>query len=147
MNKGIELLYFICKKMGIYLNHKLTSLGVEVVQVVHHELVAGHQFRTIEVVLDVPADGPVLLPLLDDVVEEGHAEQEVGPGGMVGVVNGVLLDVGVGPLQAGPQALGGLVGELVRDLEQTDGEVLVEVRGEPELKVPVHLVGVDHGDD
>ena len=33
-------------------------------------------------------DGPELLPLLDDVVEEVHGAQEIAPGGMVGVVCG-----------------------------------------------------------
>ena len=55
---------------------------------VHDELAARHEVRPVEVVRHVPADGPELLPLLDDVVEEGHGVQEVGPGGVVGVVDG-----------------------------------------------------------
>ena len=60
---------------------------------VHHELVAGGEVCPVELIRDVPADGPVLPPLLHDGVEESHGVEEGGPGLVAGVVQVVLGDV------------------------------------------------------
>ena len=81
---------------------------------------------------------------LHDSVEESYRVEKARPARMVGVVEGVLGDVCVGPLQAGPDPLGRLVGELERHLEETDGKVLVDLRGQPQPEVGVDLLHVDH---
>ena len=43
-------------------------------------------------------------------MQEGHGEEDGVPGWLVGVVQDVLADVSVGPLQAGSDTLGRLVG-------------------------------------
>ena len=107
---------------------------------VHHELVAGGEVGPVELVGDVPADGSVLPPLLDDGVEEGHGVQHGRPGGVVGVVQVVLGDVGVGSLHTGSNTLRGLVGELQGHLQQPDGEVVVDLRGEPQSEVGINIL-------
>ena len=87
---------------------------------VHHELVAGGEVRPVELVRNVPAQRPELPPLLDDGVEEGHGVEEGGPGLVAGVVQVVLADVRVEPLEARPDALGRLVGVL---RQQRNGEL------------------------
>ena len=123
----------------------ITSLGVQVVQVVHHELVAGREVSPVELVGDVPADGTVLPPLLHDGVEEGHGVQHGRPGGVVGVVQVVLGDVSVGSLHTRSDPLRWLVGELQGHLQQADGELLVDLRGDPQPEGGVDVVGVQHG--
>ena len=63
---------------------------------------------------------------------------------MVGVIEGVLGDVGVGPFQAGSDPLGRFVGELEGHLKESDGEVLVNLRGQSQPEVGVDLLHVDH---
>ena len=76
------------------------------------ELGARLEVRAVELVGDVPAEGPELPPLLHDGVEEGHGVEEGGPGLVAGVVQVVLGDVRVKSLQTRPDTLGWLVGVL-----------------------------------
>ena len=94
----------------------ITSLRVQVVQVVHHELNAGIEVCPVELVRNVPAERPKLPPLLERGVQEGHGEQDGVPGRLVGVVQDVLADVSVGPLQTGSDTLGRLVGVLLPNI-------------------------------
>lgn len=74
-------------------------------------------------------------------MQEGDGEEEHGPGGVVGVVQGVLRHVGVGALQAGPDALRWLVRELDGHLQEADGEPGVNLRRQPDAEVGVDLRG------
>ena len=85
---------------------------VQVVKVVDDELGARLEVRAVELVGDVPAEGPELPPLLHDGVEESHGVEEGGPGLVAGVVQVVLGDVRVKSLQTRPDPLGRLVGVL-----------------------------------
>ena len=53
-------------------------------------------------------------------------------------------DVGVGSFQAGSDPLGRFVGELEGHLKESDGEVLVDLSGQPQPEVGVDLLHVDH---
>ena len=83
---------------------------------VHHELDARVEICPVELVRDVPAERPELPPLLQGGVQEGHCEEDSVPGGLVGVVQDVLADVSVGPLQTGSDTLGRLVGVLLPNI-------------------------------
>ena len=79
---------------------------------VDDELSARLEVRAVELVGNVPAEGPELPPLLHDGVEEGHGVEEGGPGLVAGVVQVVLGDVRVKSLQTRPDPLRRLVGVL-----------------------------------
>ena len=110
---------------------------------VHDKLSAGIEVSPVKLVRNIPAERAKLAPLLHHCVEKGNGVEHGRPGRVVGVVQGVLRDVAVGPLEAGPDALGRFVGEFERHLQQPDGKVLVDLGGQPEPKVGVHLVGVE----
>ena len=91
-------------------------LEVHVVQVVLHKLDAGVVVSRVELVGDVPAQGTELASLLHHRVHETHSVQHGLPLWQVGVVQEVLGDVRVRPLQPGLHALGRLIRELDGDL-------------------------------
>ena len=80
---------------------------------------------------------------LNDSVQEGDRVKEERPRRVVGVVQSILSDVGVRPLQAGPDALRRLVGELDGHLQQPDGEVLVDLGRHPQPEVLVDFLSID----
>ena len=57
---------------------------------VHNELAAGSEVRPVELIRHIPTNSAKLLSLLHDVMKEGHAVQEIRPGRMVRVIQGVL---------------------------------------------------------
>jgi hypothetical protein len=54
---------------------------------------------------------------LNNGVQEGHGVQEHRPAGVIGVIEGVLRDIRVRPLQAGPNTLGWFIREFKRHLK------------------------------
>ena len=92
---------------------------------VHHELNARVEICPVELVRNVPAESPELPPLLEGGVQEGHGEEDGVPGRLVGVVQDVLADVRVGPLQTGPDALRGLVGVFLANILSLNHYVII----------------------
>ena len=90
---------------------------VHVVEVILHKLHAGIVVSGVELVGDVPAQGAELAALLHHRVQEADAVQHGLPLRQVGVVQKVLRDAGIRPLQPRLHPLGRLVGELDGDLQ------------------------------
>ena len=89
---------------------------------VHDKLCAGCEVRSVEFIRDVPSKGSKLATLLEHRVQEGDRIEHGGPGKVVGVVQGVLGDVRVRPLQARSDPLRWFVCVLQCHLEQPDWE-------------------------
>ena len=77
-----------------------------------HKLDAGSEVGLVEFVGDVPAQGPKLPPLLHSGVQEGHCIECGPPLGQVRVVQLLLRDASIRPLQACFHTLWWLVCEL-----------------------------------
>ena len=82
---------------------------------------------------------------LNDSVQEGDRVEEERPRRVVGVVQSVLSDIGVCPLQACPDPLWRFVGELNGHLQQPDRELLVYLGRHPQPEVLVDFLCVDDG--
>ena len=110
---------------------------------------ADAQVGRVELVLDVPTNGPVLAPLLDDGVEEAQPVDELLEGPRVlaaAVVEKLHVVDRVGQERAeqvGAQPLRGLVGHLDAVLQDGHGELVRGPRGEPQPKLGRGRVGVD----
>ena len=89
---------------------------------VHDKLCAGCEVGSVEFIRNVPAEGPKLAAFLEHRVQEGNRIEHCGPGKVVGVVQGVLGDVRIRPLQARSDPLRWLVCVLQCHLEQPDWE-------------------------
>ena len=111
---------------------KLTSFWIDVIQMVHDELRAGCEVRSVELIRDVPAERPKLAALLQHGVQEGDRIEHGGPGKVVGVVQGVLGDVRVRPLQARSDPLRWFVCVLQSHLEQPNWESRVDLCCHPQ---------------
>eukprot|EP00964_Phaeocystis_antarctica_P055484 scaffold32640_cov63-Phaeocystis_antarctica.AAC.2 len=110
---------------------------------------ADAQVGRVELVLDVPTNGPVLAPLLDDGVEEAQPVDELLEGPRV-LAAAVVEKVHVvdrvgeeGAEQVGAQPLGRLVGHLDAVLQDGHGELVRGPRGEPQPELGRGRVGVD----
>ena len=110
----------------------LASFWIDVIKMVHDELCAGCEVRSVELIRDVPAERPKLAALLQHGVQEGDRIEHGGPGEVVGVVQGVLGDVRVRPLQARSDPLRRFVCVLQSHLEESDWETLVNLRCHPQ---------------
>lgn len=83
-------------------------------------------------------------------MEEANCEDHGTPVGAVHLLEELLGDQGgEGFVQAGFEALGGLVGHLDDFLEETQGETVVGLAGDPQTEVLVglHALAVDEPDD
>ena len=80
---------------------------------------------------------------LNDCVQKCDGIEQHRPGVMIGVIQSVLANFCVGPLQASPDALGRLVGELDGHLQQTDGEAGIDFGRQPETEIGVNFLCVD----
>ena len=87
-------------------------LGVHIIEVILHKLYTGGEISLVELIGDIPAEGPELPSLLHGGVQEGHRVQDRLPLWQVGVVKLLLSDPSVCPLHTGLNALRWLVGEL-----------------------------------
>ena len=111
---------------------RLASFWINVIKVVHDELSAGCEVSSVELIGNIPAQRTELATFLEDGVQEGNSVEHGGPGKVVGVVQRVLGDVSVRPLQAGSDPLGWLVRVLQSHLQQTDRESLVNLCCHPQ---------------
>ena len=110
----------------------LASFRINVIEMVHDELGAGCEVCSVEFIRDVPTKGPKLAAFLEHRVQEGNGIEHCGPGKVVGVVQGVLGDVRIRPLQARSDPLRWLVCVLQSHLEESDWETLVNLRCHPQ---------------
>ena len=121
----------LCQGALVYKNF-LTSFWINVIEVVHDELSAGCEVSSVELIGNIPAKRTKLATFLEDGVQECNSVEHGGPGKVVGVVQRVLGDVSVRPLQAGSDPLGWLVRVLQSHLQQTDRESLVDLCCHPQ---------------
>ena len=80
------------------------------------ELYAGCEVSLVELVGDIPPQGAELASLLHGGVKEGHGKEQGLPLRHGAVVQLLLSEAHIGPLQPSPHPLGGLVGELDGEL-------------------------------
>mmetsp|Transcript_14309 Transcript_14309/g.34769 ORF Transcript_14309/g.34769 Transcript_14309/m.34769 type:complete len:690 (-) Transcript_14309:4721-6790(-) len=117
-------------------------LGVHLHEVVLQKLHACTEVRLVELVADVPAQGPELAALLDDGVHVTHHKEHLAPLVARHRIQHVLAHPGVRVAQACAHPHGGLVGELDGHLKQADGEQRVRLCGDPQPEVLVQLFGL-----
>ena len=110
-----------CKIIAFYRN-KLASFRINVIKMVHDKLCAGCEVGSVELIGDVPPEGSKLAAFLKHRVQEGDRIEHGGPGKVVGVVQCVLGDVRVRPLQARSDPLRRFICVLQCHLEQSDWE-------------------------
>ena len=110
---------------------------IEVIEYIHDILRAGVEVSLVVFVGDVPAEWSKLASLLDRGVQEGHCVEHWLPLREIGVVDGLLARVGVGPLDAGTHALRRLKGVLDGGLQEVDGVLVVHFSGQPQPEAVV----------
>ena len=110
-----------------------------------HKLDSGSKVSLVELIWDIPANGPKLSAFLDSCVEECHTIQHGLPLIHVGDVQLILRDKAVCPLKARLDTLWGLSCELDGRLEEVDGELGVWLSGDPAAEAMVD--GLSGGDD
>ena len=99
---------------------------------VHDKLCAGCEVGSVELVRNVPSEWSKLAAFLKHRVQEGDSIEHGGPGKVVGVVQGVLGDVRIGPLQARSDPLRRLICVLQCHLEQPDWKSRVNLCCHPQ---------------
>lgn len=121
-----------------------TFLRIHIVEMILYELNAGSEVSLIELVGNIPTQRTELPPLLHHCVQEGDGVQQRRPLRLTRVVQEVLADALVRPLQAGSDPLRRLVGELDGHLQETDGELLVHLRRQPQPEGVLDGIRVQH---
>mmetsp|Transcript_25027 Transcript_25027/g.54625 ORF Transcript_25027/g.54625 Transcript_25027/m.54625 type:complete len:201 (+) Transcript_25027:1527-2129(+) len=118
------------------------ALGLDVVQVVLHELHRRGQVRLVELVRHVEAERAKLAPLLHDRVHEAEREEHNTPLRLRIRVEHVLVDPSIRALETSLDARRSLIGHLDRHLQQPNRELGMRLCRDPQTE-GVHNLGLE----